>query len=132
MRAGAVAIVLTGVIAALGPDAIAQQQQKMLFGAIAYSPTTRALGVAQDNASQAEAESVALQNCQASAPQASDCKNVMWVRNACAVIAVGKDGGWGTDWGADRATAERKALAVCAQHSSTCEVVRRVCTIPGS
>lgn len=129
MGARMAAAVLTVVLWMLSVEAMAQQG--FLFGAIAYSPTTRAIGVASDNTTQAEAESVALQNCRASSPEATDCKNVMWVRNACAALAVGNEGGWGTDWGADRATAERKALAICAKYSSTCEVVRRVCTMPG-
>lgn len=123
------AAVLSGLLAVTAADAVAQQNY--LFGAIAYSPSTRAIGVAADNTTQAEAESVALQNCRTAAPGATDCRNVMWVRNACAVLAIGQDGGWGTDWGQDRAMAERKALAVCGKHSTTCEVVRRVCTRPG-
>lgn len=98
------------------------------YGAIAYSVASGAIGVAADNASQDEAESVALANCRAEAGQADDCKNVMWVRNACAVLAIGDDGGWGTHWGQDKATAERNGLGTCAQYSRTCKVVRRVCT----
>lgn len=130
MRARMVVALLAGIVVAMSTDAFAQQ--RMLYGAIAYSAKTKAIGVAADNTSQEEAESVALQNCRSSSPEATDCRNVMWVRNACAAIAIGQDGGWGTDWGADRPTAERKAMAVCAKHSATCEVVRRVCTKPGS
>lgn len=129
MGARAAALVLAVAWLATATETMAQQ--RLLYGAIAYSPKTRVIGVASDNASQAEAEEVALQNCRAASPEADDCKNVMWVRNACAALAVGTEGGWGTDWGADRPTAERKALAICAKYSSTCEVVRRVCTLPG-
>lgn len=106
---------------------VAHAQQGDLYGAIAYSPQTRMIGVSSDNPTQAEAESVALQNCKIESNNAADCKVVMWVRNACAALAVGQDGGWGTDWGNDRATAERKALAFCGKYSQTCQVVRRVC-----
>lgn len=104
----------------------AQAQER--FAAIAYSAKACAIGVASDNASQAEAESVALSNCRAEAPSADDCRGVMWARNACAVIAIGEDGGWGTHWGADVTTAERNAMTTCAKYSKTCRVVRRVCT----
>jgi serine/threonine-protein kinase len=132
MGARAVAVVLAAVVVALAGPASGQQQAP-LFGAIAYAPKTRAIGVAADNVSQAEAESVALQNCRSiSTDDPADCRNIMWVRSACAALAVGTDGGWGTSWGVDRATAERKAIDVCAKNSSSCEVVRRVCALRGN
>lgn len=131
MRARAGLAALAGVVMLMSGQASGQQGNE-LFGAIAFAPKTRAIGVASDNVSQAEAESVAMQNCRATSSEPDDCRNVMWVRNACAVLAIGKDGGWGTDWGSDRATAERKALAVCGKYSQTCEVVRRVCAMRGN
>jgi len=122
-------LVLGMIVAGAGP---AWTQAGDLYGAIAYSAETRKIGVASDNGSQTEAEGVALQNCRVEAGSATDCKVVMWVRNACAALAIGQDGGWGTDWGNDRAAAERKALAVCGKYSQTCQVVRRVCAMKGN
>ncbi len=110
------------------PAQVFAQQQQLLYGAIAYSPTTRAIGVASDNATLAEAEQVALRNCQALAAAAGDCKVINRIRNDCTALAVGADGGWGSHVGRDRATAERNALSVCAKYSTACTVIRRVCT----
>lgn len=125
-RRFAVAMALSVLVAVVALSPV-RAQQGDLYGAIAYSPQTRMIGVSSDNSTQAEAEGVALQNCKVESNNAADCKVVMWVRNACAALAVGQDGGWGTDWGNDRATAERKALAFCGKYSQTCQVVRRVC-----
>ncbi len=128
MMAGRIATAIaSGLLAIFVASTASAQQQGELYGAIAYSADTQKIGVSSDNPTQAEAESVALQNCKAESNNAPDCKVVMWVRNACAALAVGQDGGWGTDWGNDRAAAERKALAFCGKYSQTCQVVRRVC-----
>ena len=116
------------VFLAIAGAAAAQNRNQVLFGAIAYSPETRTIGVAADNATQAEAESVALQNCRSESSNPEDCRVVMWVRNACAGLSVGDDGGWGTDWGNDRATAERKAMAFCSKYSQTCRPTRTICS----
>ncbi len=95
------------------------------FGAIAYSPSSGAHGYASDYSSQADAEAHALAECRS---KGDGCKSAIWFHNACGALAVGPDGGWGSDWGPDQQTAEQKALDKCKNHSSGCSVVRWVCT----
>jgi len=94
------------------------------YGAIAYSPSTRAHGWAYDYPSRAAAERAALANCRR---QASDCTVPIWFRNACGALAIGPNG-YGTGWGTSRGLAERYALSSCRRHSSGCAVTRWVCT----
>jgi hypothetical protein len=94
------------------------------FGAIAYSPTTRAHGWAYDYASRAEAERRAMAKCSRHAP---DCFVPVWFRNACGALAIGFDG-YGSGWGASRKLAENYALQSCRRYSGGCWVVRWVCT----
>jgi uncharacterized protein DUF4189 len=95
------------------------------YGAIAYSRTTRAQGYVYDQDSQDEAESAALVSC---SDLAADCEPVTWFRNACGALAVSSDGAYGTSWGEDEATAEKKALKACGEYAKDCQIVRRVCT----
>jgi hypothetical protein len=95
------------------------------FGAIAYSPSAVAHGYAFDYATQAEAEARALAECNT---KGQGCQAAIWFRNGCGALAVAPDGSWGSDWGADQQTAEQKALALCRKYSSSCSVVRWVCT----
>jgi hypothetical protein len=95
------------------------------FGAIAYSPSAIAHGYAFDYATQAEAEARALAECNS---KGQGCQAAIWFRNGCGALAVASDGSWGSDWGADQQSAEQKALALCGKYSSSCSVVRWVCT----
>ena len=104
--------------------AVVLAQAKEYYGAIAYSPTTRAHGWSFNHPSRTAAEKVALSNCRKLAP---DCKTQVWFKNACGALATGSKGpGW--DWGDDQATADRRAIAICALHSKACTVQRRFCT----
>ena len=94
------------------------------FGAIAYSPSTRAHGWAYDYASRADAERRALAKC---SRHAHDCFVPVWFRNACGALAIGFEG-YGTGWGASRKLAETYALQSCQRYSGGCRVVRWVCT----
>lgn len=95
-----------------------------LFGAIAYSPTTRAHGWAKDYQSRDGAEKAALASC---AKYATDCKAVLWFKNACGALATGPKGaGWA--WDVRQAGADRGAINACAKHSTACTVKQRVCT----
>jgi len=94
------------------------------YGAIAYSPTTRAHGWAYDYATQADAEAAALANCR---KHASDCLVPVWFRNACGALAVGPRG-YGSGWGTDQSIAEGYALQTCRQYSDSCVIQRWVCT----
>jgi hypothetical protein len=95
-----------------------------LFGAIAYSSTTKAHGWSKDYPARSAAEKAALANC---AKHAGDCSAVLWFRNACGALATGPKGaGWA--WAHAQEDADRSALSACAQHSQACTVKQRVCT----
>ena len=41
---------------------------------------------------------------------------------------MSSDGAYGTSWGEDEATAEKKALKACGEYAKDCQIVRWVCT----
>jgi serine/threonine-protein kinase len=108
-------------ILALAPSAALAQDY---FGAIAYSPRTGAHGWAKDYPSRDAAERAALSICR---KHASDCRAVLWFRNACGALATGA-GGPGWAWAETQLLADNEAMKLCAKHSSACTVKRRVCT----
>jgi hypothetical protein len=99
------------------------------YGAIAYSPSTRAHGWAYDYGSRGEAEHRALDQCNRHTVgrQAEDCVVPVWFRNACGALAVGADG-YGSGWGVNRKAAEALAIQSCNRYSGECSIVRWVCT----
>jgi len=94
------------------------------YGAIAYSPTSRAHGWAYDYPSRKAAERRALTQC---GRHAEDCIVPVWFRNACGALAVGSDG-YGSGWGSSRKNAEGQAIQSCRRYSAGCAVIRWVCT----
>ena len=94
------------------------------YGAIAYSPSTKAYGWSYDYPSRGAAESAALANC---GKQANDCIVPLWFRNACGALAIGSNG-YGTAWASQRSSAENQALAVCRRNTMDCAVKQWVCT----
>jgi serine/threonine-protein kinase len=94
------------------------------FGAIAFSPKTRAHGWAYDYTSRTEAQDRAMSECRRHAP---DCVSAVWFRNACGALAVGPQA-YGAGWGTDRGQAERAALKSCGRYSRDCTVIRWICT----
>lgn len=96
-----------------------------MFGAIAYSPNSGAWGWSKDYASQDEAETRAMDECE-SRSNGEECQVASWFRNACGSLATGPDG-WGADWGNDQWEAAAKALERCSEHSMTCTVKEKIC-----
>jgi serine/threonine-protein kinase len=94
------------------------------YGAIAYSPSSRAHGWAYDYPSRGAAERRALAQC---SRNADDCVVPVWFRNACGALAVGYDG-YGSGWGASRNLAQNYAIQSCSRYSAGCTIVRWVCT----
>lgn len=95
-----------------------------LYGAIAYSQSTRYHAWATDFNSQNEAENAAMNECY---NNASDCKVALWFMNACGALAVGSDGGWGSNWGNNYKQSQNKAIAQCQTVSGGCQVVVTKC-----
>lgn len=98
---------------------------KNKFGAIAISPSSKAMGWSFNYNSKWKANQVALNKCR---KYASDCKIGVWFRNACGAIAVGANGGWGAHWGNSVKSAKWKAKKTCRKYDSYCQVKRWVCT----
>lgn len=110
------------LLTAAGRPAAAQDY----FGAIAYSPSTRAHGWTYDYGSRREAQNVALAECRR---HADDCVVAVWFRNACGALAVGLDG-YGAGWEANQVKAERSALKLCRRYSEDCRILRSICSSP--
>jgi serine/threonine-protein kinase len=95
-----------------------------LYGAIAYSQQSAHYGWSNNMNSQDQAENAAMNQCY---NYGSDCKSI-WFSNACGSLAIGKDGGWGMNWGENKRQAENKAIAQCNNVSSGCNVEYTICT----
>jgi serine/threonine-protein kinase len=104
-------------------------EARAYYGAIAYSPSTRAHGWAYDYGSRGEAEQRALDQCNRHSDDrhAEDCVVPVWFRNACGALAVGSEG-YGSGWGVSRKAAETFAIQSCSRYSGECSIVRWVCT----
>jgi hypothetical protein len=100
------------------------------FGAIAYSPSARATGVAYDWGDRASAEDAALNACLQLVGTTAGCEVVLWFYNNCGAIATTPDGTYGTGYGARKYLAEGYALQVCRQQGGgdSCAVQRTICT----
>ncbi|PPD30237.1 MAG: hypothetical protein CTY20_04060 [Hyphomicrobium sp.] len=94
------------------------------YGAIAYSPSTRALGWSNNQSSRQASENAALAGCR---KYARDCVVPVWFKKGCGALAAGPNG-YGTGWGAGRYIAERTALRECGRHTRSCAIRRWTCT----
>jgi hypothetical protein len=95
------------------------------WGTIAYSPATGATGFSYNWPNEVDAELTALGKCEANA---NDCTTAVSFHDACGAVAVGDSGGWGADWGEDRAAAEWAAIARCEEYDYGCEIRRWQCS----
>ncbi|MDV4161027.1 DUF4189 domain-containing protein [Rhizobium leguminosarum] len=119
MKRISASLAILTVLAGAGP-ALADS-----YGAIAYSPSTGALGWSYAHANRGDAEIVARRNCDSSA---NDCRIAIWFRNACGAVAVGHRGGWGSGWGYDNREAQRQAIRSCRKQTGSCRVIRWQCS----
>lgn len=92
------------------------------YGAISYSPSTGKYGYSYDYNYRSGAESAARNQC-----ARRDCSTLLWFRNACGSLAVGRNG-YGSGWGSNRARAKREALKSCRRYTGGCRVVNTICT----
>jgi Domain of unknown function (DUF4189) len=84
------------------------------YGAIAYSKSTGVYGYAWGQDSRADAERVALRNC-----DGSDASIEVHGKNAWIAFAHGSDGSSGWAWSEHSATdARQRAVALCAKHGA--------------
>jgi serine/threonine-protein kinase len=93
-----------------------------LFQAIAFSTKTGEFGFSNDYSTREEADKAAIEHC-----NASDCKILIWSRNACASLAIGDRNGFGTNWAKDQKESESKALEVCSNYTKNCKILKTIC-----
>ncbi len=96
-----------------------EPQQPSYYAAFAYSKQVGEFGYSWGAPTQSEAENSAIQSC-----RASDCRVVLWYRDAFGVIARAKDFAWGSAWGNTLKEAERAAIQACKQVSKTPETCK--------
>ena len=98
------------------------------FGAIAYSPSTRAQGFSHEFGNRASAEGAALNACRQKSG-ASDCRSVIWFSNNCGALATDPDGTYGGGYSGNKIGAESRALSYCrGAGGRNCAVRRSFCT----
>lgn len=95
------------------------------WGSIAFSPSTGATGYSYNYDTRRIAGEWAMSYCK---ENAHDCRIVVNFQNACGAVAMGRNGGWGADWGPTRNSAEANAIAVCQSHDGGCRTKRWVCS----
>ena len=103
-----------------------------LFAAIAVDRADAAYGYGQDYTTRSGAERRALRECRRFSTT-DGCRNVVWVRNGCAAVAVRQraDGrvtrmAWGL--GASRTQAKFRAVSACQEDGRRCRALASVCT----
>jgi hypothetical protein len=115
-----VAITAIALVSLVTPsDAQAQR-----YGAIAYSPATGAHGWAYSHPSRRSAGRRALRGCR---QYAGDCRVVVWTRNTCAALAIGRGNAAGWAWNTSLRRAQRNALRQCRARAGGCVVRRWIC-----
>ena len=92
------------------------------FQSIAFSKSTGKHGSASGQSKREDADSAAVSKC-----GATDCKTIIWAKNACASLAVGSKKGFGHAWHEKKERAEQDALKNCRKYDKDCEVVSTAC-----
>jgi hypothetical protein len=84
-----------------------------------YAPD---IGWSHGHARRSDAEVAALNGCP------GECSVAVWVRDACAAIAVASNGAWWTAWHRIRSRAEKMALTNCQRRDDACVVRQWICS----
>jgi len=95
------------------------------YGSIAFSEDSGAWGYSHGYSSRSAAKGRALRACRA---RGDGCRIVVWFRNACGALAVGRGNVYGWSWNTSRARARRRALAECRARTSGCRIRVTVCS----
>ncbi len=123
-----ITILMIGMTAASMNISTASARQYDVYGAIAYSRTTGAHGFSYNYTTRSVAQGQALRQCESRSGR-GDCRVQIWFRNACGVVAVGRNGAFGSGWGSDVGRAQQYAAQTCQNYGGTqCRVVRWACT----
>ena len=97
------------------------------YAAIAISQQTGATGWSRAYATQVASERAALRQCESFAGT-GDCVVAVWVRNACASLAVGLDNAYGWAWNSSVSIAQTDALTSCSEVTTRCKIRETVCS----
>ena len=92
------------------------------YAAIAFSKVNGFSGYANRYPSRQQAEERALIEC------GESCAVVMWVRNECAVLYVGRGNGYGVSRSADEDAAVADAERQCQARTTACELRLMTCS----
>jgi len=110
------------------PDQLHGAQDEFLdlradtYIAVYYSPATGNWGWGRANDLEI-AKAIARGYC-----NENSCQYIFWTQNACAVLAIGTDLGYGWAWNSDRLSAVQNALQNCSNFAVSCKVVVNECT----
>jgi len=98
------------------------------YGSIAFSEQSGRYGYAYNYASQADAESNAVRECE-SGGRPGDCRSLVWFRDACGALSRASHGPYGSGWGDTQQRAEWEARQSCANAGGRdCKIVQTVCS----
>jgi serine/threonine-protein kinase len=92
------------------------------YAAVAFSQATGASGYGYGFRTRAGAEERAMQEC---GPR---CGVVMWIRNQCVAIAVGRGNGYGVYRSTSERAAAGGAMRECDSRTGDCQLRRVVCS----
>lgn len=112
-------------------EALAGNQHKRIYGAIAISPSTMNYAATNGEFSQERAELIAMEHCANSSDKPQDCEIAVWFYDSCGSLATkeGENAAWGGDWGRSTAQAQSKALQQCQKFTQDkCKVELTICT----
>lgn len=94
------------------------------YGAIAYSKTTKRVGISYNHSTRADAEKDAVGYC-----GEEDCKPTVWVAGGCGALAGSAEGQLGYAYAADKYYAQSYAMRGCKQGGTKdCKQVAWVCS----
>jgi len=106
------------------PSSSSAPVHRRSYGAIAFSPDSRAWGYSEEYGSRAQAESRAKKEC-----RMNDCKIASWFYDSCGALAASENGPWGGAQGRDVQRAQKNAQARCEKEGGTnCKVLFSRCS----
>jgi hypothetical protein len=105
-----------------GAESLSLDLRANTYIAVYYSPANGNWGWGRSNDLEL-AKAIARGYC-----NSDSCQYIFWTQNACAVLAVGTDRGYGWAWNTDRLSAVQNALQNCSNFAVSCKVVVNECT----
>ncbi len=104
---------------------VGQSASAASFGAIAFSQDTGGWGYSYNYRSRGAAQRRAMNECRS---KGRGCRVIVWFRNACGALAVGRGNAYGWGWDAIRNRARGRALSACRARAGGCQIRVDVCS----